>query len=153
MNGIIMVKDRDKNRSDAYQNLYLETACSNDMMESFSNQDSISHRLDPFAYDETLLELEDQLKKEFWRIVETELTPRQKTVIKYWAEGKTQMDIAKILNVNQSSITKNLHGNTDYKNGKRVYGGSIKKIKKILETDEVVLDLLEKIKEAREEKW
>lgn len=148
-----MKRDRNRNRSDSYQYLILEAACSNEMMESFSNRDSISNRLNPFAYNEDLLELEDQLREEFWRIVDTELTDRQKTVIKYYSDGYTQMEIAKILNVNQSSITKNLHGNTDYKNGKRVYGGSIKKIKKILETDERVLEILGKIKELREEKW
>lgn len=148
-----MKKDRYKNRSDSYQHLLLEAACSNEMMEAFSNHDSISHRLNPFSYDEQLLDLEDQLKEEFWRIVDSELTERQKTVIKLYADGYTQMEIAKALGVNQSSITKNLNGNVDYSNSKRVYGGSLKKIRKILDTDEKILSILSKIKELREEKW
>lgn len=147
-------KDREINRSDKYQFLILEAVCSNDMMEAFSNNDSISHRLNPFSYDEALIDLEDQLKKEFWRVVDESLTTRQKAVLKLFAEGKTQMEIAKILNVNQSSITKNINGNTDYgKGGKRVYGGSLKKIKKIIETDLKINEILEKIKELREERW
>lgn len=145
--------EKRKNRSDSYQYLLLETVCSNDMMEAFSNEDSISNRLCPFAYDESVLELEDQLKVEFWRIVDNLLTPRQREVIRLYAEGYTQMEIAKMLNVNQSSITKSLNGNVDYKNGKRVYGGARKKIKKIIQNDEKIIEILKKISELREQRW
>jgi DNA-binding CsgD family transcriptional regulator len=142
-----------QNRSDRYQYILLETVCSNDMMEAFCNEDSIYNRLNPYNYDESLLDLEDQLKVEFWRVVETLLTSRQKEVIRLYADGYTQMEIAKMLNVNQSSITKSLNGNVDYKNGKRVYGGARKKIKKIIEMDEKIKDILNKMREIRTEKW
>lgn len=142
-----------QNRSDRYRWILLETACSNDMMEAFCNEDSISARLNPFEYNENLIELEDQLKKEFWRVVDTLLTPRQREVIKLYADGYTQMEIAKMLNVNQSSITKSLNGNVDYKNGKKIYGGARKKIRKIIELDEPIKTILKKIQELREEKW
>ena len=146
--------ERRPNRSDHYQHLLLETACSNDMMESFPNEDSIHNRLSGgFIYDETLIELEDQLKVEFWRVVDTLLTPRQKEVIRLYSDGYTQMEIAKMLNVNQSSITKSLNGNVDYKNGKKVYGGAKKKLNKIIENDEKIKEILLKISEIREEKW
>lgn len=141
------------NRSDKYQWILLETVCSNDMMEAFPNEDSISARLNPFQYDEHLMDLEDQLKVEFWRVVDTLLTDRQREVIRLYADGYTQMEIAKMLNVNQSSITKSLNGNVDYKNGKRVYGGARKKIRKIIESDEKIKEILQKIAEVREEKW
>jgi DNA-binding CsgD family transcriptional regulator len=147
-----MVNKR-QNRSDRYQWVLLETVCSNDMMEAFCNEDSIYNRLNPNHYDEILMDLEDQLKKEFWRVVDTLLTPRQKEVIRLYADGYTQMEIAKMLNVNQSSITKSLNGNVDYKNGKRVYGGARKKIKKIIENDDKIKEILTKIAECREEKW
>lgn len=145
--------ERKSTRSDRYQYLILETVCSNDMLESFCNEDSISARLNPFAYNEDLIELEDQLKIEFWRVVETLLTPRQKDVIRLYADGYTQMEIAKMLDVNQSSITKSLNGNVDYKNGKRVYGGSKKKINKIIQNDQKIIDILKKISAVRDEKW
>jgi DNA-binding CsgD family transcriptional regulator len=145
--------EKRKNRSDSYQYVLLETVCSNDMMEAFSNDDSISSRLNPFAYNEDVLDLEDQLKKEFWRVVDTLLTPRQREVIRMYADGYTQMEIAKILKVNQSSITKSLNGNVDYKNGKKIYGGARKKIKKIIENDEKIKDILRKMSELRQEKW
>lgn len=141
------------NRSDRYQYILLETACSNEMMEAFCNEDSISARLNPFAYNEDLIDLEDQLKIEFWRVVDTLLTPRQREVIKLYADGHTQMEIAKMLDVNQSSITKSLNGNVDYKNGKKVYGGARKKIRKIIETDDVIKTILKKMQACRDETW
>lgn len=146
-------EERKSSRSSRYQHFFLESAHSHDMMESFCNTDSIYHRLNPWNYNEELAELEEQLKVEFWRVINTLLTDRQKEVIKLSSQGKTQMEIAKILNVNQSSITKSLHGNVDYKNGKRAYGGSKKKLQKIIVNDEKIKELLEKINELREEKW
>lgn len=145
--------EKRKSRSDLYQFLILESPCSNEMMEAFSNSDSIHNRLNPFQYDERVLELEDQLKVEFWRIVDNLLTPRQRQVIRLYSDGYTQMEIAKILHVNQSSITKSLNGNVDYHNGKRSYGGSTKKIKKIIETDEKIQGILKQINDLVEEKW
>ena len=145
--------EKRKNRSDQYQSFFAETSYSNEMLDIFSNEDSISARLNPFDYNETLLELEEELKKEFWRVVDTLLTPRQKEVIKLYSDGYTQMEIAKMLNVNQSSITKSLNGNVDYKNGRKIYGGARKKLKKIIENDEKIKEILKKMQECRDEKW
>ena len=170
MNWSNMEKRRSQ-RSDKYQYLLLETVCSAEMMEAFCNEDSISARLNPFDYNEHLIDLQEQLKVEFWRVVNSQLTKRQRDVITLYAEGYTQMEIAKILNVNQSSITKSLNGNCDYKNKNKgnkdnadkdnrgnnskviIYGGSKKKIKKIIDSDEKIKDLLQKIEDCRNEKW
>jgi predicted DNA-binding protein YlxM (UPF0122 family) len=145
--------EKRKNRSDSYQYLLLETVCSNDMMEAFCNEDSIYNRLNPFGYNEDLSELESLLKIEFWRIVDTLLTPRQCQIVRLYSDGYTQMEIAKILQVNQSSITKSLNGNVDYKNGKRIYGGVRKKINKIIENDDKIKEILSKMTALRDEKW
>jgi predicted transcriptional regulator len=143
-----------RNRSDKYRYILLETACSNDMMESFCNEESIYNRLTGgFIYDERMLELEDRLKKEFWRVVDTLLTCRRREVIRLYADGYTRMEIAKMLNVNQSSITKSLNGNVDYKNGKKIYGGARKKIKKIIELDDTIKGILQEMSELRENIW
>jgi DNA-binding CsgD family transcriptional regulator len=142
-----------RNRSSSYQHLMAETQVPSEMMDSFPNEDSISARLNPFEYSEELMDLEDELKKEFWIIVEKILTPRQKEVLRYYADGYTQMEIAKMLDVNQSSITKNIHGNIDYKKGRRAYGGSYKKLKKIIEMDEIIKVILDKMTEVRVNKW
>jgi len=146
--------EKRKNRSDSYQFLILETPCTHDMMEAFSNNDSIEYRLNPFAYNEDLLDLEDELKVEFWRIINTMLTKRQKEVITLYADGYTQMEIAKMLNVNQSSITKSLNGNVDYKKEKKTqYGGSLQRLKKIAEKDSKIKDILDRMQKLREDKF
>ena len=142
-------------RSSSYQHLLVETSCSNEMMEAFCNEDSIYNRLNPFGYSEDILELDDLLKVEFWRIVKTCLTNRQRKVLELYTEGFTQMEIAKKLKINQSSINKSIRGNVNYmETGKKhVYGGTIRKIQKILETDEKIKEILKKMDEVRSEKW
>ena len=51
------------------------------------------------------------------------------------------------------SITKILNGNVDYKNGKKVYGGARKKIRKIIENDDEIKHILTRMDEVRNEKW
>ncbi len=141
--------DRTKNRSDHYQHLILESSCSSEMLADFAETDSIYSKLNPFGYNEELLELKDQLKVELWRVINTQLTARQKEVITLYAQGLTQIEIAKRLNVNQSSVTKSLHGNIDYRNGRRVYGGAKKKLKRIADKDEVIQGILKRIAELQ----
>lgn len=140
-------------RSQAYQYLLTEISCSHDMLAVFQNSESIHNRLNPFFYNDEIKELEEQLKVEFWRVVETLLTPRQKEIIRLSSDGYTQTEIAKILKVNQSSITKSLNGNVDYKNKRKVYGGTKRKLKKIVESDEKIKQILDRISELREENW
>jgi DNA-binding CsgD family transcriptional regulator len=153
-------------RSQRYQFLLCETVFSHEMLSSFSNEDSISARLNPWNYDEELIELEEQLKKAFWRLVKG-LTDRQRDVITLYAEGKTQCEIAHALGVNQSSINKNLLGSKSYGvkpniseplNGDttqviKSFGGSKKKLNKMIETDEEILGILRRMAEIRSEKW
>lgn len=156
-----MEREPRKTRSSAYQNLFCETSCPNEMLESFSNEESVYKRLNPFSYNDDIAELEEMLRKEFWRIVDTQLTERQKIVLKLAAQGSTQMEIAKILNVNQSSITKSLNGNVDYskcdkKNSdnnknKVSYGGSKKRLRKLLSEDKKIQEILLKIADLRGE--
>jgi predicted DNA-binding protein YlxM (UPF0122 family) len=147
-------------RSSAYQWIIVETVYPTEMLEAFSNQDSIYKRLNPFDYNEEVIQLEEELRVEFWRIVETLLTPRQRQVIRLCADGYTQQEIAKTLNVNQSSITKSINGNSQYdiSNGegrrkKTVYGGCKKKLRKIIEEDTKIQSILKRIAELREDTW
>jgi len=137
--------DKRKNRSDSYQHFIAEISTSPEILTELSDQKSIISNLNPHAYNETLLDLQDQLKEAYWRIIDTKLTPRQREVIHLCKDGLTQCEIAKALNVNQSSITKSIHGNCDYKNGKRVYGGAKKKLQKIASEDPEIIYLLEEI--------
>lgn len=140
--------DRTKNRSDRYQPLFAELPYSNEMMIEFAESQGLANADE---YNEEYLDLKEDLMKEFWRLVDSELTPRQSQVIHLLSEGKTQTEVAKILNVNQSSITKSINGNCDYRNGKKIYGGARKKIQKLAEKDEKIQEIIKRITELREE--
>lgn len=139
--------DRTKNRSDHYQPIICEMPCSNDMLVEVSDGDGLSAKLNPFGYNEELAELKDQLKLAMWRLINEELTDRQAEVIKLSSSGLTQTEIAKQLGINQSSITKSIRGNCDYRNGKRIYGGAAKKLKKLADKDDEMKRILERISE------
>ncbi len=97
------------------------------------------------SYTEEMLDLKEQLRDEFWRLVDEELTPRQKEVVHLYADGLTQTEIAKKLGVNQSSVTKSLNGNCDYRNGKKVYGGAKKKLGRLVQQDPRIQEILARI--------
>lgn len=144
--------DRTKNRSDLYQYILLESAYSPEMLAEVAEEQSISATLGEHQKEE-LMDLREQLRVEFWRLVDEELTERQAKVLHLYCERYTQIEIAKQLNVNQSSITKSIHGNVDYKrpNNKKSYGGSLRRIKRLVEKDEKIQDILEKIQKIQQD--
>ena len=142
--------DRKKNRSDRYQQLFAEQSYSNEMMSDFPQSSGL---YDNYSSEdrEELMDLKAALNTEFWRLVDTELTDRQKEVLHLYADGYTQIEIAKKLNVNQSSITKSINGNCDYRNGRRVYGGAKKRLRKLSEQDPKIREIFRKIAEIQAE--
>lgn len=65
--------------------------------------------------------------------IDRSLTPRQREVVKlYYVYGKTQEDIAVILNLSQSTVSRHLFGTV--RQGKKV-GGAIPKLRKVMERD------------------
>jgi len=141
--------DRSKNRSDKYQWVLVESPCSPEMLTEVADSEGISAQLNPWGYNEELLNLKDQLKAAFWRIVNTQLTPRQRDVLQLYSKGRTQTEIAKKLGVNQSSITKSINGNCDYRNGKKIYGGSKKRIQRLAEQDPEIQAIFRRIQEIQ----
>lgn len=134
------------NRSNSYQHLFAEQPHSTEMMADFAESQGLVENYKP-EDKELLLDLRDQLKQEFWRLAKENLTERQFEVIHLLAKGYTQIEIAKQLHVNQSSITKSVNGNCDYRNGRRIYGGSTKKLRKLADQDEKIKDLVQQIAE------
>jgi predicted DNA-binding protein YlxM (UPF0122 family) len=145
--------DRSKNRSDRYQYVLVESACSPEMLTEISDSDSIGSQLNPFGYNEDLLDLKDRLKELFWQMINEKLTPRQKEVLELYCDGYTQTEIAKRLNVNQSSITKSINGNCDYKKGRRIYGGSKTRLRKLAENNQEIQDILSQMAELQDGKY
>lgn len=140
-----MERDKKKNRSDRYQSLFAELSYSNDMMSDFSEQEGLVGKSDP-ELKEKYLDCKDRLQVAFWRLVRS-LTPRQQEVIRLYCDNLTQIEIAKKLKVNQSSVTKSLNGNCDYRNGKKIYGGAKKKLKRLAEKDPEVIEILREMTE------
>lgn len=141
-------------RSSKYQYMILEVLCPEESWNNFTNQNSIDYALNPWRYDERLSNLEDQLREEFWILAKATCTPRQWECLTLYSQGYTQMEIADKLNVNQSSITKSLYGNTFYENGKRgkTYGGLVKKLKKAIAKHDKIQSILAQINDIQEEK-
>ena len=145
--------DRDftKNRSDRYQHVLVEASCAPDMLAEFSDARGIAGMVNNPTYDEELFELKDKLRAGLWRIIRTKLTKRQCEVIELYAQGMTQIEIAKKLKVNQSSITKSINGNCDYRNGKKVYGGAKKKLRRLAGQDPEIQSILMRMNELQSE--
>jgi len=81
-------------------------------------------------------------------LFEANATPRQLQVYTLYNDGYTQVEISVIMGCNQSSIAKSLNGNVDYQKGKRVYGGSWMKVKKLVDADPECQRLLKLLKET-----
>jgi DNA-binding CsgD family transcriptional regulator len=137
---------RKTNRSNGYQHLFAEQPYSNEMMAEFSEAQGLVENYNP-EDREQLLVLREQLRGEFWRLAKENLTGRQFQVIELLAKGYTQIEIAKQLNVNQSSITKSVNGNCDYRNGRKIYGGAKKKLRRLADRDPKIQDIIIQIAE------
>lgn len=138
--------DRTKNRSDRYQYVLVESSYSPDVLAEYAEGPYICEN--PEVRDK-LLDLQDELKEAFWELADSKLTKRQSQVLHLYVEGKTQIEIAKMLNVNQSSITKSINGNCDYRNGKKIYGGANKKLKRLAAKDAKIQKILKQIEELQ----
>lgn len=143
-------QDRTSTRSAKYQPIIVELSCDPETLAEHSDIQGVTGMLNSNAHSEELLDLQEQLLVEFWRIVDT-LTPRQSQVLKLYAQGLTQIEIAKHLNVNQSSITKSINGNCDYRNGKKIYGGAKKKLQRIAAKDPVIQGIFRRMAEIKSE--
>ena len=146
--------ERKPHRSDHYQWMMHEVSVDYDYLKSFTNESSIGARLNPFKYNEELEIAKEELKVEFWKLIKKHSTPLQLNVVMMWVDGYTQMEIAKTLNLNQSSVTKSLYGNSVYKDGVKIkHGGLVRKFKKITSENEKIQEILQRIQELQEEEF
>lgn len=150
---------RKKNKSDSYQYKIVEVAVDPTVLNDFPYVESLGSQLNLSKYSEEFHELRRKLMKEVLRIIKSSLTKRQCEVVMLRLEGKTQIQIADQLGIHQTTVHKLLMGNIDYANGKKRYGGAIKKLKKLCAKDERILEILDSMEELRaknpfdEEQW
>ena len=147
------MRDFTTNRSNAYQHLFAEIVSPPEKLVEFSDAQDMAGLLNYSEYKEERLDLQEKLKAAYWRLIDSKLTPRQRQVLHLTADGKTQTDIAKTLGVNQSSITKSINGNCDYKNGRKIYGGAKKKLQTLAKKDREIQSILRQMAELNDEKY
>ena len=133
---------RRRNKSDSYQYKIVEISVDPVVLGEFPFVESLGFQLNLAKYSEKFEDLRSQLLQEVLRIVSESLTKRQAEVVTLRLEGKTQIQIAEQLGIHQTTVHKLLMGNIDYANGKKRYGGAIKKLKKICAKDEIVQEIL-----------
>lgn len=147
-----MMNDKKGMRSDKYQWIILEVPID---MFAISETVDLDGQLHNLKYSPRFLELNDQAFSRIYEIAKQVLTPRQFVIINMFMKGMTQMEIAKQLGCNQSSITKSLNGNADYKNnnGKKHYGGTNKKMKKYILQDPVLKQIMGEMRVCDDMLW
>ena len=137
-------------KSSSYQYKIVEISFDQGKLNNFSNDRGISSVLSGNSYDDRISYLRDELLEIIYEIVNGDmLTEHQKKILFMRLMGKTQNDIAKHLGITQSAVHKAMHGNIDYKNNKKRYGGIVKKLKKICGTEPRVVEILNKIDQIR----
>tara|TARA_B100000131_G_scaffold322708_1_gene377679 strand:+ start:4648 stop:5085 length:438 start_codon:yes stop_codon:yes gene_type:complete len=137
-------------KSKRYQHKIVEIGFDSAKLSNFSVDRGIGEILASNSYSDEIIELREKLLNELYDIINGDyLTSHQKKILMMRLMGKTQNEIADHLGITQSAVHKAMHGNIDYKNNKKRYGGIIKKLKKICTNNEVIKDILIKMEEVR----
>jgi DNA-directed RNA polymerase specialized sigma subunit len=135
-----------KNKSKKYQYKIVEVSFDQAHLNNFSEERGISNILIERSMSDKIIELREELLNEIYNIVfGPDLTEHQRNVLLMRLDGKTQNEIAQHLGITQSAVHKALHGNIDYKNNKKRYGGVYKKLKKKCMSNENIKEILSKI--------
>ena len=114
-------------KSKKYQYKIVEVSFNQSHLNNFSSERGIGHVLKEQEISENIQKLRSELLDVIYDIIFGEnLTEHQRTVLLLRLEGKTQNEIAEHLGITQSAVHKALHGNIDYKNNKKRYGGVYK---------------------------
>ena len=137
-------------KSKRYQHKIVEIGFDSAKLSNFSVDRGIGEILLSNSYSDEIIDLREKLLNELYDIINGDyLTSHQKKILMMRLMGKTQNEIAEHLGITQSAVHKAMHGNIDYKNNKKRYGGIIKKLKKICTNNDVIRDILIKMEEVR----
>lgn len=138
-----------RNKSDSYQYKIVEISVDPNVMNEFALIESLGSQLNLSKYSERFDELREKLLEKVTQLIETKLTQRQSEVILLRLQGKTQIQIADELGIHQTTVHKLLSGNIDYANGKKRYGGAIKKLQKLCNKDKEIQEILDEMEELK----
>lgn len=138
------------NKSKFYQHKIVEISFDQNKLSNFPMERGIGHILSENEVNDKILDLRETLIEQLYDVVHGGfLTEHQKKILFMRLMGKTQNEIAEHLGITQSAVHKAMHGNIDYKNNKKRYGGIIKKLRKICKTNEGIQVILQKISDVK----
>lgn len=138
------------NKSKLYQHKIVEISFEQSKLNNFPDERGIGYILAENQVDERISELREDLMEEIYEVVHGDyLTEHQKKILMMRLMGRTQNEIAEHLGITQSAVHKAMHGNIDYKNNKKRYGGIIKKLKKICKNNSRIQEILFEIDKVK----
>jgi len=138
-----------KKKSKSYQYKIVEVSFDYAKLSNFSENRGISAILTENSYSDIMHDLRDKLLEELYEVIHGNvLTEHQKKILFMRLMGKTQNEIATHLGITQSAVHKAMHGNIDYKNQKKRYGGIVKKLKKICLNEPKIKDILSEMSKS-----
>jgi len=133
-------------KSDSYQYRIVEIPLEPHKLHNFANESGINQHMTDMLIDDEILELKANILEEIYNIINSRsLTAHQKKVLTMCLSGATQNEIAEKLGITQRAVHKAMHGNIDYKNNKKRYGGIIKKLQKLSKNNPRIKFLLDQI--------
>lgn len=135
-----------RKKSKSYQYKIVEVSFDYGKLSNFSENRGIGSILAENSYSDKMSDLREKLLEELYEVIHGNvLTEHQKKILFMRLMGKTQNEIATHLGITQSAVHKAMHGNIDYKNQKKRYGGIVKKLKKICLSQPKIKDILEEM--------
>jgi DNA-binding MarR family transcriptional regulator len=141
-------------KSKKYQHKIVEVRFDQSYLNNFPEERGMGNILEENSPSEEMVAFRKELLDELYNIIHSSsLTDHQRKVLLMRVEGKTQNHIAQHLGITQSAVHKALHGNIDYKNDKKRYGGVYKKLKKQCAANPKIQDILRRIEEYKEKKY
>lgn len=140
------------NKSKLYQYKIVEISFEQNKLNNFPMERGIGHLLSENEPSDRIDDLKSELLDELYDVVHSDfLTEHQKKILLMRLMGKTQNEIADHLGITQSAVHKAMHGNIDYKNDRKRYGGIIKKLRKVCKNNKKIKEVLKKIEEVKGE--
>jgi superfamily II helicase len=138
-------------RSQSYQHIFHEQTYDDNQwktIEALQNYTSVKDYLTAHHDNETdieyLSQLDYDLQQKMWEIIMEYGTENQVQTCQLIYAGKTQQEAADIMNVDQTTVFKNLRGNYDYKQ-QCYYGGVRNKLTKQIKQSKSIHDIMRQI--------
>jgi hypothetical protein len=99
--------------SQKYQFLFTETITDfyrPEICNIVSNEESLYYRLDPYTYNEDILDLIEQRNIRLWEVAKKTLSVHKFLILKLYCDGYTQKEVAKMVDRSQGAIKHQLGG-------------------------------------------